>query len=479
MKFTLLKTLGRHSFSAALVMMAMALNMLASSACTSAQEGPGNCALAQPGWTTLFNGKDLDGWIQRGGKAKYVVENGEIVGTAVANTPNSFICPPGIYGDFELELEFKCDPKLNSGVQIRSLAKATKHAPDQPYGYQVEIDMDAPRARWWSAGIYDEGRRGWLYPLKGNKEQEAAFTKQGGEVSKPGEWNTLRIVAIGSNISTFLNGTPRATLKDDMTRAGFIGLQVHSVREQNAGRTVRFRNIRIKGAPIPETPVAPKTCGADKTANTLSPSEIADGWQLLWNGRDAMGWRGSKRKDFPQKGWVIENGTLTVQAKGKGGDIVTEKTYANFELSVDFKMTPVANSGIKYLVQPKIANGPEFQILDDEKHHDAKKGRDGNRTIGSLYDLIPACKDKPAGTVNTWHTARILVHGSQVEHWLDGMKVLEYNRHSDEFRAKVKASKFKGVAGYGEWASGHILLQDHDDTVSFKNIKIRELKNVQ
>ncbi|MDR2512613.1 MAG: DUF1080 domain-containing protein [Puniceicoccales bacterium] len=477
MKFTLLDALGQRAIRAALIFAVMGPGVLVS-AHTSMPTASANAAAAQSGWTTLFNGKDLDGWKQRGGKAKYTVENGEIIGTAVANTPNSFLCPPGTYGDFELELEFKCDPRLNSGVQVRSLAKATKHSPDQPYGYQVEIDMDAPRGRWWSAGIYDEGRRGWLYPLKGNKEQAAAFTKEGGEVSKPGEWNTLRIVAIGDSITTFLNGAPRATLKDDVTKAGFIGLQVHSVSEKNAGTTVRFRNVRIKGCPLPEPScVEPSACCAsDATSNTLTASEVAEGWQLLWNGKDASGWRGSKRKDFPPKGWSIENGTLNVLAKGKGGDIVTEKTYANFELSVDFKMTPAANSGIKYFVQPKLANGPEFQILDDAKHHDAKKGRDGNRTIGSLYDLIPARKDKPVGTVNTWHTARVVARGSQVEHWLDGVKVLEYDRHSNAFRARVKASKFKGVTEYGEWESGHILLQDHDDAVAFRNIKIRELK---
>ena len=129
---------------------------------------------AQSGWKTLFNGKDLSGWEQKGGQARFAVEGGVIVGTAVAKTPNSFLCTKKSYGDFTLELEFKCDSKLNSGVQVRSeLSKG-----GQPFGYQVEIDMDAGRNRWWTAGIYDEGRRGWLFPgARGGSTKE--FSAEG------------------------------------------------------------------------------------------------------------------------------------------------------------------------------------------------------------------------------------------------------------------------------------------------------------
>jgi hypothetical protein len=201
---------------------------------------------AEKGWVKLFNGKNLDGWVQRGGKAKYTVEDGQIVGTAVLKTSNSFLCTKKNYADFILELDFKVDPKLNSGVQIRSECfdeprtvelggKKIKIAKGRVHGYQVEID---PSARAWTGGIYDEGRRGWLNDLKNNEAARKAF--------KQNEWNHFRIECKGSSIKTWLNGVPAADLKDAVTPTGFIGLQVHAVKEGNEGIQVRFRNLRIK-----------------------------------------------------------------------------------------------------------------------------------------------------------------------------------------------------------------------------------------
>ncbi len=203
-------------------------------------------AEADDGWTPLFNGKNLEGWVQRGGKAKYRVEDGQIVGTCVPNTGNSFLCTARDYADFVLELEFKVNPKLNSGVQIRSHCfdkKTTIEAngkkmtipPGRVHGYQVEID---PSERAWSGGIYDEGRRGWLNDLKKNEPARKAF--------KQNEWNKFRIECRGSSIKTWLNGVPAADLKDDLTPAGFIALQVHGVGKDEEAREVRFRALRIK-----------------------------------------------------------------------------------------------------------------------------------------------------------------------------------------------------------------------------------------
>lgn len=191
----------------------------------------------------------------------------------------------------------------------------------------------------------------------------------------------------------------------------------------------------------------------------------------------------------------MREGVLTVHASGGeessgGGDIITRKRYSNFELIADFKITPGANSGIKIFVQPNIAPidrrtgrptstgsaiGMEFQILDDERHPDAKLGRDGDRTLGSLYDLIPAAKNKKVMPIGEWNRARILSQGKHVEFWLNGAKTLEFERGSKEFRAAVARSKFKDIPEFGEWADGHILLQDHGDQVSFRNVKIHEL----
>ena len=194
----------------------------------------------------LFDGKTLEGWTQRGGAAKYRVENGEIVGTSVPNTSNSFLCTDRDYGDFVLELEFKVAPNLNSGVQIRSQCfdepkkltidgKAKTIPAGRVHGYQVEID---PSDRAWSAGIYDEGRRGWLNDLKDNEPARKAF--------KQGDWNHFRVECRGDSIKTWLNGVPAADLKDSMTPQGFIALQVHGVGDSTDPREVRWRNVRIR-----------------------------------------------------------------------------------------------------------------------------------------------------------------------------------------------------------------------------------------
>ncbi|MFN3487274.1 MAG: DUF1080 domain-containing protein [Planctomycetota bacterium] len=201
---------------------------------------------SEDGFVPIFNGKDLSGWVQRGGQAKYRVEDGAIVGTSVPNTPNSFLCTEKEYADFILELEFKVDPGLNSGVQIRSQCfseprdveiggKKFKIPAGRVHGYQVEID---PSPRAFSGGIYDEGRRGWLADLKDNEPARKAF--------KPGEWNAFRIECRGNSIRTFINGVPAADLKDDVTPKGFIALQVHGVGKRTDPLEVRWRNLRIK-----------------------------------------------------------------------------------------------------------------------------------------------------------------------------------------------------------------------------------------
>jgi hypothetical protein len=197
-------------------------------------------------WKNLFDGKTLDGWIQRGGKAKYTVEDGELVGRSVPNTSNSFLCTKQDYGDFILELEFKGDPALNSGVQIRSQAfdepktveldgKTIRIAAGRVHGYQVEID---PSPRAWTGGIYDEGRRGWLQDLKDNEAARKAY--------KADDWNKFRIECRGDSIKTWLNGVPAADMQDSVTPSGFIGLQVHGVGARTEPLEIRFRNLRIK-----------------------------------------------------------------------------------------------------------------------------------------------------------------------------------------------------------------------------------------
>ncbi|NDV67411.1 DUF1080 domain-containing protein [Dysgonomonas sp. 25] len=221
--------------------------------------------------------------------------------------------------------------------------------------------------------------------------------------------------------------------------------------------------------------------------NRLTEQEIREGWSLLWDGKTTNGWRGAKLSTFPQKGWSIKDGVLKVHKSGggessNGGDIVTIQKYKNFILKVDFKITPGANSGIKYFVNSDLnkgegsAIGCEFQILDDERHPDAKMGVKGNRTLASLYDLIPSERGGAFKFYfNDFNTAMVVVMGNKVEHWLNGVKVVEYERNTQMFNSLVAYSKYKNWPNFGNLTEGNILLQDHGDEVYFKNIKIKVL----
>lgn len=432
--------------------------------------------LADEPWKLLFDGKTLNGWEQKGGKALYSVQDGQIVGKTVLNTPNSFLCTTQFYSDFILELEFQVDSKLNSGIQIRSNS-FPEYQDGRVHGYQVEID---PSDRAYSGGIYEEGSRGWLYPLTDNPQARKAF--------KPGQWNKYRIEAVGDTIKTWLNDIPAAHLLDTRTRTGFIALQVHGIggNKDREGIEVRWRNIRI----IDEAAagyIQPSPLPAKNLDNTLLPSE--KGFKLLFDGKTTAGWRSAKTDGFPQKGWVVENGILTVlgpdssQSTG-GGDIITVDKYGDFELHLDFKLTPGANSGVKYFVNPEPSNaasssiGLEYQLLDDQRHPDARLGgHEGSRALASLYDLLKTDNYiKCPNLIGQWNHAAVVSKGNHVEHWLNSRKVLEYDRKTPEFRNLVQESKYKDWPGFGEWEAGHILLQDHSSTVFFKNIKIKELK---
>ncbi|PHR95399.1 MAG: hypothetical protein COA80_10705 [Leeuwenhoekiella sp.] len=430
---------------------------------------------AEEPWKALFDGQSLEGWEQLYGDAEYRIEGDEIVGTTVSNTPNSFLATTQNYGDFILELDYKVDSTMNSGIQIRSLSNPNFRE-GRVHGYQVEID---PSDRAWSAGIYDEARKGWLYPLSENKKAQEAF--------KQGEWNHYRIEAIGDTLRTWINGVEAAHLIDDQTQSGFIALQVHAIgNEEEAGKEIRWKNINIITENVQEY-VKPMSLSAFNTKNNLTQAEVKDGWNLLWDGKTTEGWRGAKLDSFPDKGWVIEDGNLIVLSTGgaesaAGGDLVTTKQYRDFELKVDFKITEGANSGIKYYVDTDLNKGEgssiglEYQILDDARHPDAKLGNhEGGRTLASLYDLIQADPEKPVNPIGEWNTARIVSKDNHVEHWLNDVKVLEYERNTDAFLQLVKESKYKDWPGFGTFEKGNILLQDHGDRVAFKNIKIKEL----
>ncbi len=437
-------------------------------------------------WKQLFNGKNLKGWEQLDGTAEFRVEDGMVVGISRLGIPNSFLATREQFTDFILEYEMKMDRGLNSGVQFRSRA-LQPDGTERVNGYQVECDDHDDRP--WAGGIYEEADRGWLYPM--------SYHRDAARFNRRGEWNHIRVEAVGNTIRTYINGVSFSNLADDARAGGFIALQVHSITDPGLeGKMIRWKNIRI----LTDNPaqylkedveLAPEV---SYLTNRLTSVQKEQGWRLLWDGKTTAGWRGAKLDHFPEKGWKIENGILTVLPSGgaesaNGGDIITGGTYSNFILEVDFRITEGANSGIKYFVDPGLnqgagsAIGCEYQILDDQNHPDAVQGVDGNRTLASLYDLIRADalfyggdnRAKRFNGIGSWNRARIEVDGSRVAHYLNGVKVVEYERGTQMWRALVAYSKYKIWPSFGEAETGHILLQDHGDQVSFRNIKILEI----
>lgn len=447
--------------------------------------GCSSFSFAADGWKTLFNGKDLSGFTQLNGKAPFFVKDGCLVGKSVKGEPNSFLATTETFKDFILEFEVKCDTSLNSGVQFRSESLPT-YQNGRVHGYQCEID---PSDRAWSGGVYDEARRGWLASLENNLEGQKAYKKHG--------WNKYRIEADGNMIRIWLNGVNTANLYDNETPEGFIAFQVHGIgnsKPWQEGKEIQWRNIRIKTDKVSSNLKKGKLAQSiNKVPNTLSEDEVAQGWILLFDGKSTQGWRGAHKESFPEFGWKVNDGVLSVQKSDggestNGGDIVFDKELKAFELKIDFKITEGANSGIKYFVTEKekqkgSAFGLEYQILDDAKHPDAKLFTtfEGSRTLASLYDLKKASGKRFNG-VGKWNEARIIVYpDNRVEHWLNGFKVLEYTRGSEDYRKLVKGSKYAASnyneAGlFGEAEVGRILLQDHGDEVSFRNIKLKILE---
>lgn len=217
--------------------------------------------------------------------------------------------------------------------------------------------------------------------------------------------------------------------------------------------------------------------GADSSTN-----DAENAWEVLFDGNEIRGWRSAASDSFPDKGWKLDNGVLT--ATGDGGDIISTDQYENFELEWEWKMlTPGGNSGVKYFVREYDTNGKkqwlglEYQILDDENFSWMKDGRmkPGDfRTLAALYEIYPP-GNKTARPVGEWNTSRIVAQGRHTEHWLNGAMVLQYERGGDDFREKVRQSKFAPYENFGEHEKGHILIQDHGSEMEFRNIRIREL----
>ena len=354
---------------------------------------------AEPGkWVSLFDGKSLDGWIQRGGKAKYTIEDNAIVGTTVPKTPNSFLCSEQDYGDFILELEFKVDPTLNCGVQIRSESKAD-YKNGVVHGYQVEID---PSDRAWSAGIYDESRRGWLDDHQDNRAARYAF--------KQNEWNHYRIEAIGARIRTFINGVQAADLVDALTLKGFIALQVHGIGNREETLQVRYRNIRIQ----------------DLGEST---------WEPLFNGKDLAGWTPSVENTWSVSGDGILHGKSPKSEK-RHSILLNDREFDDFTLRVRYRANS-GNSGLYFRVDevdtPVSVNGFQAEIDAD--------GRD----VGGIYETggrAWVSRPKPEAVEKyfkkgDWNIMDVSAYGKRTTVHVNGAKTVELKNDPGRTKGKI------------------------------------------
>ena len=207
-------------------------------------------------------------------------------------------------------------------------------------------------------------------------------------------------------------------------------------------------------------------------ADTLTAADVKDGWRLLFDGQTLKNWR-AFRSDAPPPGWQAIDGALV--REGSGGDIMTVEQFADFELRLEWKIAKNGNSGIMFRVtqdgSQTYETGPEFQVLDNAGHKD---GGNSLTAAGSNYALHPPVRDatRPVGE---WNDVRLVVNGPHVEHWMNGVKLLEYELWSDDWNARVQASKFNKMPHYGRAKRGHIALQDHGDPVWYRNIRIKPL----
>jgi hypothetical protein len=387
----------------------------------------------EPDWVGLVKRDTLDGWIQRGGKAKYRVENGEIIGASVPNTPNSFLCTERVYGDFILEYEFKVDPRLNSGVQIRSNS-VPGYKNGVVHGYQVEID---PTERAWTAGIYDESRRGvFLSAPEKNEPAQKAF--------KQNEWNHVRVEAIGESIKTWLNGVPAANITDGLTQTGFIGLQVHGTKETEP-LEVRWRNMRVKDLGL------------------LGEKRPADAILLLGESSDLSQWQHPGAPGAPVK-WAFKDGALEVVPGS--GSIVTKRTVGDCRLHVEFNVNDNrqqgqanGNSGVyiqeRYEVQ--ILNSSGQDPLDDN--------------CGAIYKF-KAPDVNMASLAGQWQTYDITFRAPRWDK--DGKKTenarLTVYHNGTRIHDNVEVPHKTGAGKPEGPADAPILLQDHFNPVRFRNI---------
>ncbi len=343
--------------------------------------------------STLLD-EELSAFTQLNGEADYTYEEGVLTGTSRMGIPTSFLATKESFRDFILEFEVWVDHGLNSGVQIRSQSIADYHD-GRVHGYQVEIDT-SPRA--WSGGIYDEFRRGWLYPLSMNESARSAFHND--------QWNLYRIEAIGDTIKTWVNGIPVAHMVDDKTEEGFIAFQVHSIYDKkDAGKQVKWRKITLQTDNLGASSIVSTAPQESYLNNTITQDEALLGWQLL----DA--------------------------------DMRQIESREPFEIKFDFKIID--------------SIGVHQQYAD--KYYYSLKPHDSNDPIGSLMNIQKSENHSEEHNSNVrykgdnkWNRAQIKVDAGQIQHWLNGIKVIEYPIESLPMLS-LSVPRDSDIINYKDW----------------------------
>lgn len=394
---------------------------------------------ATDNWQSLFNGKDLTGWQILNAQYTVEVENGMLVGRTGSGQDNGYVCTTQQFGDFILELEFKTDLLLdNTGIQIRSLS-TPEYKNGRVHGFQIQVENRPPHQSQWNGAQYDEAGRGFLYIIEDDPKRQKAY--------KQNQWNRIRIEAIGTSTRVWINGISISHVIDDDILKGMICFQLHggalvAARGQQSFyvRNMRIQTENLKATPFDDIPVA------NYVPNTLSGQEKSQGFELLFDGKSDKNWRGVASKTIPTNAWKIEDGAITIAAPTGGTSqavAMTEKQYGPFELKFDFKIHGNDGiAGIGYYSDGKATTKRDAlygKFAIDSYKHRAKVERDMWREWN--LGVIKAFPD------------------NRVEYWLNGYKIQEYYRNADQ------ASK------------GTIILDAlGTDTVSYRSIKIRELK---
>ncbi len=422
--------------------------------CTAAWPRAAGAADRNAG-VALFDGKTLNGWKQLGGAADYQVIDGAIVGATRPGVPNSFLVTQQDFADFILEFDVRQDVgPANSGVQFRSHS-TPEFENGRVHGYQADID---PSPRQWSGHIYEEAQRGWFYTGEMNPPSKALY--------KFGAWNHYRIEAIGPRLRVWVNDGAAADVIDAGSASGIH--RPAGAFDRQARRSRSHHQLEESLDPDPR----PRAASRDGHLHPQQPAQQPAPGRKGPGLAPAVGWQDCARagaarrqRDFRRRDGRWPTASSRCSRKAGGGDIMSDEEFGAFELQLEFKVSAGANSGIFYLLtspRDPASDAPlglEYQILDDERHPDAKLGSDGNRTLASLYDVLPRAKLMTnvgiAPKIDVWQHARIVSRADgTVEHWLNGVKVLEFNRHSADYRAQVAASKFKSTPGFGARREG-------------------------